>query len=251
MASDTSTPDQTGGKAATTATGALAALRWDERGLVPAVVQDVRTGGVRMLAWMNAEALQKTLDTGLVCFYSRSRQALWTKGETSGNTLAVREVRADCDGDAIVIVAEPAGPTCHTGASSCFYRVLDGAERAAIAREDDGPAEPPVTVLARLERVLAARRDQATAEKSYTRSLLEGGFPKILAKLAEEHGELAEVLPAGAAGDVVHEAADVLFHLMVGLVARHIPVDDVWRELERRFGTSGHVEKASRGAVES
>lgn len=264
MASDTSTPDQTGsaaatpattattGTTATTATGALAALRWDERGLVPAVVQDARTGGVRMLAWMNAEALQKTLATGLVCFYSRSRQALWTKGETSGNTLAVREVRADCDSDAIVIVAEPAGPTCHTGASSCFYRVLadDGAERAAVAREDDGPAEPPVTVLARLERVLAARRDQATAEKSYTRSLLEGGFPRILAKLAEEHAELAEVLPRGAAGDVVHEAADLLFHMMVGLVARHIPLDDVWRELERRFGTSGHVEKASRGAVE-
>jgi phosphoribosyl-ATP pyrophosphohydrolase/phosphoribosyl-AMP cyclohydrolase len=258
MASDTSTPDRAGetapatAAAAPVATGALAALRWDERGLVPAVVQDARTGGVRMLAWMNAAALRQTLATGLVCFYSRSRQALWTKGETSGNTLAVREVRADCDGDAIVIVAEPAGPTCHTGTSSCFYRVLaGGAERdAAITREDDGPADPPVTVLARLERVLAARRDQATTEKSYTRSLLEGGFPKILAKLAEEHGELAEVLPAGAAGDVVHEAADLLFHMMVGLVARHIPLDDVWRELERRFGTSGHVEKASRGAVE-
>jgi phosphoribosyl-ATP pyrophosphohydrolase/phosphoribosyl-AMP cyclohydrolase len=252
MATDTSA---TGAQAHAVGPG-LESLRWDERGLVPAVVQDARTGGVRMLAWMNAEALRRTLATGLVCFYSRSRQDLWTKGETSGNTLAVREVRADCDSDAIVIVAEPAGPTCHTGRSSCFYRVLDVDHNAgqnaeghdvAVAREDDGPADPPVTVLARLERVLEARRDQATAEASYTRSLLEAGFPKILAKMAEEHRELAEVLPAGATADVVHESADLLFHVMVGLVARHIPLDDVWRELERRFGTSGHVEKASRG----
>lgn len=250
MASQTSTPGETGQAAPAAATG-IEGLRWDARGLVPAVVQDARTGGVRMLAWMNAEALRQTLATGLVCFYSRSRQALWTKGETSGNTLAVREVRADCDGDAIVIVAEPAGPTCHTGARSCFYRVLghdDDGSGEAIATEDDGPAEPPVAVLARLERVLAARRDQPASEPSYTRSLLEAGFPEILAKLAEEHGELAEVLPAGDAADVVHETADLLFHVMVGLSARHIPLDDVWRELERRFGTSGHVEKAGRGA---
>jgi phosphoribosyl-ATP pyrophosphohydrolase/phosphoribosyl-AMP cyclohydrolase len=244
------TTRQAQGEAGTT--GTLDALRWDERGLLPAVVQDAHTGGVRMLAWMNAEALRQTLATGLACFYSRSRQALWTKGETSGNTLAVREVRLDCDGDAIVIVAEPAGPTCHTGASSCFYRVLGDpageGQAAAIAREDDGPPAPPVTVLARLERVLAARRDQATAEKSYTRSLLEGGFPKILAKIAEEHGELAEVLAEGDAADVVHESADLLFHVLVGVAARRIPLDEVWRELERRFGTSGHAEKASRGA---
>lgn len=220
-------------------------LRWDERGLLPAVVQDARTGAVRMLAWMNAESLQKTLETGLAHFYSRSRQALWMKGETSGNTLAVREVRLDCDGDAIAIVAEPAGPTCHTGASSCFYRALD---RDGAAREDDGPPGARAAVLARLEQVLAARRDQASADRSYTRSLLDGGFPRILAKIAEEHEELAEELPEGDARAVVHETADLLFHVMVGLAARRIPMDDVWRELERRFGTSGHAEKASRGA---
>lgn len=243
MATDTSATDTIAGTDA--AGDGLAALRWDERGLLPAVVQDAHTGGVRMLAWMNADALRATLTTGFAHFYSRSRQALWKKGESSGNTLAVREVRADCDSDAIVIVAEPAGPTCHTGASSCFYRVLGPDE---IVHEDDGPTDPLVAVLARLERVLVARRDQATAEKSYTRSLLDGGFPKILAKLAEEHGELAEVLPAGAADDVVHESADLLFHVIVGLVARRIPLDDVWRELGRRFGTSGHAEKASRGS---
>jgi phosphoribosyl-ATP pyrophosphohydrolase/phosphoribosyl-AMP cyclohydrolase len=269
MATDTSATE--------TGADALAHLRWDERGLLPAVVQDAHTGGVRMLAWMNADALRATLRTGFAHFYSRSRQALWKKGESSGNTLAVREVRTDCDSDAIVIVAEPAGPTCHTGASSCFYRVLGAGEpagaspgasaaerqsgpgagpgagadakpEATIIREDDGPADPLVAVLARLERVLVARRDQSTAEKSYTRSLLDGGFPRILAKIAEEHGELAEVLPAGDAADVVHESADLLFHVFVGLAARRIPLDDVWRELGRRFGTSGHTEKASRGS---
>ena len=256
MATDTSATD-TAAAGADQAQGGLAALRWDERGLLPAVVQDAHTGGVRMLAWMNEGALRATLTTGFVHFYSRSRQALWKKGESSGNTLVVREVRADCDSDAIVIVAEPAGPTCHTGASSCFYRVLGspGNEPAGadagpgvVVREDDGPADPLVAVLTRLERVLVARRDQASAEKSYTKSLLNGGFPKILAKIAEEHGELAEVLPAGDTADVVHESADLLFHVMVGLVARRIPLDDVWRELDRRFGTSGHAEKASRGS---
>jgi phosphoribosyl-ATP pyrophosphohydrolase/phosphoribosyl-AMP cyclohydrolase len=266
MATDTPATDT--GAAAHAVRDGLAALRWDEHGLLPAVVQDARTGGVRMLAWMNADALRATLTTGFAHFYSRSRQALWKKGESSGNTLAVREVRADCDSDAIVIVAEPAGPTCHTGARSCFYRVLaagddagpveaapgeagaePGAEPGAkIVREDDGPSDPLIAVLARLERVLVARRDQGTAEKSYTRSLLDGGFSKILAKIAEEHGELAEVLPAGDVADVVHESADLLFHVVVGLVARRIPLDDVWRELDRRFGTSGHTEKASRGS---
>lgn len=265
MATDTSATDT--GAAAHAVSDGLAALRWDEHGLMPAVVQDARTGGVRMLAWMNADALRATLTTGFAHFYSRSRQALWKKGESSGNTLAVREVRADCDSDAIVIVAEPAGPTCHTGARSCFYRVLAAGDEAGpveaapvpggepgakpgakIVREDDGPPDPLIAVLARLERVLVARRDQSMAEKSYTKSLLDGGFSRILAKIAEEHGELAEVLPAGDVADVVHESADLLFHVIVGLVARRIPLDDVWRELDRRFGTSGHTEKASRGS---
>ncbi|WP_428265798.1 bifunctional phosphoribosyl-AMP cyclohydrolase/phosphoribosyl-ATP diphosphatase HisIE [Haliangium sp.] len=222
-------------------------LAWDERGLLPAVVQDHR-GGVRMLAWMNAEALQKTLQTGFAHFYSRSRARLWKKGESSGNTLAVREVRVDCDRDAILVVAEPAGPTCHTGTRSCFSHVLDPSGAEAIA--DQGPAGTPEAILGRLEAVLEARRDDASAQSSYTKSLLEAGFGKILAKLEEEHGELAEVLAEGDPSAVAHESADLLFHLMVGLAARRIPMAAIWAELERRFGTSGHVEKARRGAAE-
>lgn len=213
----------------------MAEPTFDERGLVPCVVQDAGTGVVLMLAWMNAEALRLTRETRVVHFWSRSRQALWKKGETSGNTLALVELRLDCDRDAILVRATPAGPTCHTGTTSCFFSPDD-------RPDDDGPALP---ILQKLARTIEARRD-STAEKSYTKSLLAAGYPKILAKIAEEHGELAAELPAGPAEAVVHETADLLFHVMVGLAARAIPIEDVLAELGRRFGTSGHVEKAAR-----
>ena len=211
---------------------------YDERGLVPCIVQDATSDVVLMLAWMNAESLRLTRETGTVHFWSRSRQALWKKGETSGNTLAVVEIRLDCDLDAVLVRAHPAGPTCHTGATSCFFH-RDAGDDDAL---DDGPALP---ILLRLARVIDARRD-STAEKSYTRSLLDAGMPKILAKIAEEHGELAAELPAGDDAKVIHETADLLFHVMVGLAARRIPIEAILGELARRFGTSGHVEKARR-----
>ena len=203
---------------------------FDEHGLVPCVVQDVDRGLVLMLAWMNAEALRLTRETRQITFWSRSRKAIWVKGETSGNTLALVELRVDCDADCVLALARPAGPTCHTGTTTCF----DG---------DDGV--PDIGILARLATILASRRD-STAEKSYTKSLLDAGMPKILAKIAEEHGELAAELPAGPDDKVVHEAADLLFHVMVGLTARKIPIEHVMDELARRFGTSGHIEKARR-----
>jgi phosphoribosyl-AMP cyclohydrolase / phosphoribosyl-ATP pyrophosphohydrolase len=209
---------------------------YDERGLVPCVVQDAERGTVLMLAWMNAEALQLTRQTGIVHFWSRSRQSLWKKGETSGNTLALVELRIDCDHDAVLVRAKPAGPTCHTGTTSCFFHKDDGTD-------DDGV--PPVTIIEQLDRVLQARRD-SSSEKSYTKSLLDAGMPKILAKIAEEHGELAAELPAGEDGKVIHETADLFFHVMVGLTARGIPIERVLDEFVRRFGTSGHTEKAAR-----
>jgi phosphoribosyl-ATP pyrophosphohydrolase/phosphoribosyl-AMP cyclohydrolase len=202
---------------------------YDDRGLVPCIVQDATTGAVLMLAWMNAEALRLTRETGEVHFWSRSRQAMWKKGETSGNTLAVVDIALDCDADTVLVRARPAGPTCHTGTTTCF-----------------GDA-PTATVLDAVAKTLAARRDSATAEKSYTKSLLDAGMPKILAKIAEEHGELAAELPAGDDAKVIHETADLLFHVMVGLTARKIPFEKILAELARRFGTSGHTEKAGRG----
>jgi phosphoribosyl-ATP pyrophosphohydrolase/phosphoribosyl-AMP cyclohydrolase len=222
---------------------------WDERGLVPAIVQDATTGAVLMMAWMNREALALTRTTGDVTFWSRSRQALWKKGETSGNVLRLVELRLDCDADTLLVRATPAGPSCHTGRTACFFNVVAPApgDGGDAPRVDQGvPAAAPASILDTLARVLEARRDHATGEKSYTRSLLDGGFPKILGKIAEEHGELAAELPDGDEHDVVHETADLLFHVMVGLVARRIPVAAVWAELGRRFGIGGHVEKAAR-----
>ena len=219
---------------------------YDDRGLVPCVVQDAASGTLLMLAWMNDEALRLTRETGVVHFWSRSRQALWKKGETSGNTLELVELRLDCDHDAVLAIARPAGPTCHTGTTSCF-------NTTDTNREDDGvPVLEGAQVLARLFEILESRRDaQTSSERSYTRSLLDAGMPKILAKIAEEHGELAAELPAGDASKVVHETADLLFHVMVGLVARRIPLQAVFTELARRFGTSGHAEKAARPRKDS
>jgi phosphoribosyl-ATP pyrophosphohydrolase/phosphoribosyl-AMP cyclohydrolase len=209
--------------------------KYDEHGLVPGIVQDAATGTVLMLGWMNAESLRLTRETRAVHFWSRSRKALWKKGETSGNVLALVELRLDCDLDAVLLRASPAGPTCHTGATSCFFYRDDGGE-------DDGPELP---VLHRLAKTIEARR-ASTADKSYTKTLLDAGIGKILAKIAEEHGELAAELRYGDDATVIHETADLLFHVLVGLAARKISLDAVLGELAGRFGTSGHVEKASR-----
>ena len=254
-------------------------IAWDDRGLAPATVQHATTGEMLMVAWMNGEALRLTRATGKVHFYSRSRQTLWQKGETSGNTLFVREIRTDCDRDAILIRAEPAGPACHTGARSCFFRLLEAGARGGESgdegsgdgsaggggdggdppgtsqvaaspalTEDEGPGGVPASIVDILYRVLETRRDSAEGS-SYTASLLAKGFPKILAKISEEHGELAAELPTGDRDKVVHETADLLFHVLVGLVARGIPPVEIWRELDRRFGVSGHSEKAARKAA--
>jgi phosphoribosyl-ATP pyrophosphohydrolase/phosphoribosyl-AMP cyclohydrolase len=217
-------------------------LVWDAKGLIPAVAQDATTGAVLMVAWMNAEALEATLTTREAHFFSRSRGRLWKKGETSGHVLSVRELRVDCDGDTLLLLVDPRGPACHTGKPTCFFRTLpEHAEHA----EDDGHRGAPAAVVDRVARVIQARKS-ASAEKSYTKSLLEAGMPKVLAKIAEEQGELAAELPAGHDAAVVHETADLLFHVLVGLSLRDIPVLRVWAELERRFGQSGHDEKASR-----
>ncbi len=214
-------------------------IQWDDRGLVPAVAQDATTGELLMLAWMNREALEQTLATHFAHFYSRSRKALWKKGESSGNTLAVVNIRYDCDEDAILVVVEPAGPACHTGKRSCFYRSFGD------TADDDGWGGAPAAVVDRVYRTLELRKS-SSADKSYTKSLLDGGIAKILEKIREEHDELAEVLDSGDKAAIVHETADLLFHVLVGLLAREVQPRDVWSELTRRFGVGGHEEKAAR-----
>jgi phosphoribosyl-ATP pyrophosphohydrolase/phosphoribosyl-AMP cyclohydrolase len=220
----------------------LAAVKFDRDGLVPVLALDAATGVPRMLAWANAEALAATRTTGDATFFSRSKQALWRKGAVSGNVMPVHEIRVDCDGDTVLYLCTPVGPSCHTGKTSCFFRALDANGQLV---EDDGPPEVPAAMLARLAQVIAARRSESP-DKSYVASLLAKGFPKINAKLAEEAAEVAEALPAGDKAHIAHEAADLLFHLMVGLEAAAVPWDDVLGELRRRFGVGGHAEKASR-----
>ena len=247
------TPSETPPGASAVPAELLAAVTFDAAGLVPVIAQDARTGGVRMFAWANREALALTARTGQGHFFSRSRQALWRKGETSGNGLAVREIRVDCDGDVVLYLVDADGPSCHTGHTSCFFRKLDASAdpaggasegRAALV-EDDAPPDPPAVVVARVADVIARRRRERP-EKSYVVSLLDAGWPKILAKIAEESGELAESLPTVDKGHTAHEAADLIFHVLVGLEAAGVPVEDVFTQLRRRFGVSGIDEKASR-----
>jgi phosphoribosyl-ATP pyrophosphohydrolase/phosphoribosyl-AMP cyclohydrolase len=220
----------------------LDAVAFDAQGLVPVIAQEAATGQVRMVAWANREALEKTLASKEAHFWSRSRAKLWRKGEESGHTLAVRQVRVDCDGDVVLYTVDPVGPSCHTGATSCFFR----AEADGKLLTDDGPPDPPAVVVARVADVIARRRRERP-EKSYVVSLLDKGFAKINEKITEEAGELVEALPQGDAAHTAHEAADLIFHVLVGLEAAGIPVDSVFGELRRRFGVSGIDEKASRG----
>jgi phosphoribosyl-ATP pyrophosphohydrolase/phosphoribosyl-AMP cyclohydrolase len=210
--------------------------------LIPVVAQDRISGEVRMVAFASREAVTMTLETGRATFWSRSRGELWEKGRTSGNTLEVDSVLVDCDADCLVYLVTPEGPTCHTGAPSCFFRhlALEGGEPVV----KDEPASAP-TLLMRLEAVLEERK-RSTGEKSYTKSLYEGGAEKIGAKLREEADELARAVAGEDDGRVASEAADVLFHVMVALRSRGVPLEAVLRELDRRSGTSGHEEKRRR-----
>ena len=210
----------------------LGRLCFDERGLIAAVAQDVLTGEVRM------EAIETTLRTGKVTFFSRSRERLWVKGETSGHTLELRAMFADCDGDVLLVQAEPNGPTCHTGQPNCFFRRVT----------TEGVVDEPVSVvpfLSALERELTARQS-STAKASYTKSLLDGGAATIGAKITEEAAELVQALTSESDDRVLAETADVLFHGLVGLILRRQSLRDVVAKLAQRAGVSGHAEKAAR-----
>ncbi len=198
-------------------------VKFDERGLAPCVAQDAVTGEVLTLAYVNAESLRLTVETGELHFYSRSREEIWRKGETSGNVLKLRQLRYDCDGDAIVALVEPTGPACHTGERSCFYRELGG----SASTEVDAPAAPgepaPLVheALATLERTLRSRAAERP-EGSYTVELLDN--PKLIGEKVEEEAE--EVVRAAreeSDGRVAEEAADLLYHLAVLMASREVP----------------------------
>lgn len=221
----------------------LAELKYDDRGLLTVVAQDRLTGELRMLAHANREALQATLATGEAHFYSRSRGALWKKGESSGNVLRVHEVWADCDGDAVLYLVDPAGPTCHTGRATCFFRRLG--ENGALA---DDATKHGSALLPGLWQALEERSRSSEGTKSYTKKLLDAGPPLIGAKIREEAGELSDAIAGETDERVISEAADVLYHVLVGLLSRGVSLTAVQAELARRFGMSGLDEKAARAA---
>lgn len=219
-------------------------------GLVAAIVTHADDGRVLMLGYMNRDALAATLDSRKVTFFSRSKQRLWQKGESSGHTLELRSLRVDCDGDALLLGAVPRGPTCHTGTSSCFFKPVElGPDAPAWANEDDGPL--PVRTLDSLWQTILDRkagRGMTNAQgKSYVRSLLDAGAVKIDEKLREEAAELGAALREESDERVASEAADLLFHALVGLAARDLSPEDVAAVLRQRHGLSGIDEKAGRG----
>lgn len=211
-------------------------IEFDQRGLAPCVVQDFATGEVLMLAWVSAESLEITLETGDLHFHSRSRDELWKKGETSGAFMRLRQLRYDCDGDSLVAMVDPAGPACHTGERSCFYREVLG---SASPRKDAPPApgEPfPVTfeALSALERTIRSRAVERP-DGSYTVKLLDD--PKLIGDKVEEEAE--EVARAGreeSDARVAEEAADLLYHLSVLLASRGVSHSDVLEVLNGRSG---------------
>jgi phosphoribosyl-ATP pyrophosphohydrolase/phosphoribosyl-AMP cyclohydrolase len=203
-------------------------IRFDDRGLVPAVVQDFTTGQVLMVAWMNEEALQRTRETGQAHFWSRSRQELWHKGATSGNTMQVREMRVDCDADTLLLQVDPAGPACHTGHRSCFFRRGGAFDESPMGRDAGGGQ-----VLHSLFATILER--QANPQpNSYTAHLLEAGEDKVLKKVGEEAMEV--ILAAKGQGDerLTAEVADLFYHLLVLLAAQGLDLADVEAELVRR-----------------
>jgi len=202
-------------------------LKFDERGLVAVVAQEAATGEVLMLAWADREALERTLATGRAHYWSRSRGALWQKGETSGHVQEVREVRVDCDGDAVLYRVAQSGPACHTGQGSCFHRRVDDAGLA--------PAGGAGDVLSRIEEIVRAR-EAGRPEGSYTTYLFEKGVDKILKKLGEESAETIVAAKNPGTDELRSESADLLFHLLVLLRARGLPLAHVYAELEGRFG---------------
>lgn len=200
-------------------THGLDALTFDQAGLIPAIVQDVETGRVLMLGYMNREAMTRTLESGRVTFFSRSRKTLWEKGESSGNTLQFREMRADCDGDALLVKAAPMGPTCHTGADTCWDEVN----------------EDSAAFLKLLEQVIATREESGDSS-SYTVKLLQAGAMKIAQKVGEEGVETALEGAAGTEEKLAEETADLFYHVLVLLRSRGITLKHVTDVLRERHG---------------
>jgi phosphoribosyl-AMP cyclohydrolase / phosphoribosyl-ATP pyrophosphohydrolase len=201
-----------------------------ENGLIPVVVQDDRTNEVLMMAYMNSQALERTIRTGQAHFFSRSRKAIWHKGATSGHTQRVKEIRVDCDRDTLLLRVEPDGPACHTGAPSCFYRRLDKGRLVKLS-----PTTRFADILNQIYAVIVDRK-QRPVKGSYVASLFKGGSDVILKKIGEESGELIISSKNRKKSAIIWEVADLWFHTLVMMGYHGITPQDIYKELNRRFG---------------
>ena len=201
-------------------------IKLDERGLIPAILQDANTEELLMLGYKRQESIKRTIDGGQVWFYSRSREELWHKGETSGNYINFREAYVDCDGDTLLLKVEPTGPVCHTDNQSCFFQHLDAEQKYEIDEKGSGILDDLFSVI--------QKRKRDRPEGSYTVHLLEQGIERIAQKVIEEAGEAALAGATRNLENLPKELADMLYHMLVLLSASEMSLESVWKELRER-----------------
>lgn len=210
------------------------ALKWDEQGLIPAIVQDAVSKDVLMMAYMNQESLKQTIESGETWFWSRSRKELWHKGATSGHIQKVKKLRFDCDSDTILVLVEQQGPACHTGKYSCFFNEVElEGNGVQISEVESSSSKDYFGILSVLESLIA-KRDAERPEGAYTTYLFEKGIDKILKKVGEEAAEVIIAAKNKDNEELKYEASDLIFHLMVLLREAKLPMQDIMQELESR-----------------
>jgi phosphoribosyl-ATP pyrophosphohydrolase/phosphoribosyl-AMP cyclohydrolase len=211
----------------------IESIRWNESGLLPAVIQDAASLEVLMFAYMNPESLRLSLESGQTWFWSRSRSELWHKGGTSGNTQAITSIHYDCDSDTLLVKVVPEGPACHTGENTCFYREIPLSHPAAAAPVAEPADEGRFAVLGELERVIAERETERP-EGAYTTYLFDKGVDKILKKVGEEASETIIAAKNKDNAELRLEVSDLIYHLLVLLQERKLPLDEILEELSAR-----------------
>jgi phosphoribosyl-AMP cyclohydrolase / phosphoribosyl-ATP pyrophosphohydrolase len=210
-------------------------IKWDDAGLVPAIVQDAQSKEVLMMAYMNKESLQLSVESGVTWFWSRSRNELWNKGATSGHTQRIVSMAYDCDGDTLLVKVEQKGPACHTGSYSCFFNPVEVNGNTAASLEAAAASTDRFTALGQLESIIAERYAERP-EGSYTSYLFDKGVDKILKKIGEEASEVIIASKNQDNDELRSEVGDLIFHLMVLLRERGLPLDDVISEINSRHG---------------
>jgi len=217
-------------------------IDWNKNSLIPAIVQDEKNGEVLMLAYMNKEAFEKTLSSGFAHYYSRSRQRLWKKGESSGNVQIVKKIFLDCDSDSLLLLVEQKGVACHTGRKSCFYKDLK-AEKIALKKTSE-PLEMYNIIDALYHKIM--ERKESDPSVSWTAKLFQKGENTILKKVIEEAGEFCFAIKDDDKKEIIYEAADLAFHTLIALALKNIHPEAILQELKRREGVSGIEEKRNR-----